>query len=252
MNKKLIFGIAILVSIFFFQNIFAEEIVRITNGEWLPYHSKKLPHYGAGSRIVTEAFALEGIKVEWGFYPWKRGYLNVVRDKWDASIGWIKTPEREKEVLFSEPVYGGKWVFFHLKNQNFSWQTIDDLKKFRIGATENFTYGALFDNAEKQKKIWVKRARTIKQNFAILLKGRIHVFVHAEDSGYATLRKHFKANEIEKVTNHPKPIQVVQYHLVFTKKEKNKRLVEVFNRGLRRLYTSGKVEKYLKEAWAAN
>ncbi len=91
---------------------FANETVQVANGEWLPYHSEKAAHYGAGSRIVTEAFALEGIKVKWKFFPWQRGYMYTIYGKVNASIGWIKTPKREKEVLFSDPVYAGNGFSF--------------------------------------------------------------------------------------------------------------------------------------------
>ncbi len=227
----------------------AMETIRITNGEWLPYHSIKLPHYGSGSRIVTKAFALEGIKVEWGFFPWARAYQYAVTGEFDASIGWIKTPERENEVLFSKPVYGGKWVFFYLKDHAFDWKTVEDLKGIRIGATANYTYGKVFDEAEKQKILRVERVPRETQNFAKLLLGRIHVFAHAMDGGYATLKTHFKQEEIQQVTHHPEPIQVVHYHLVFTKNERNKRMLKLFNKGLEYLRDSGKVDQYLQEAW---
>ena len=55
----------------------AEETIRITNGEWPPYMSKKLKHYGLASRITTEAFASQGVKVEYGFFPWARSKLLV-------------------------------------------------------------------------------------------------------------------------------------------------------------------------------
>ena len=34
------------------------KTIRLTNGEWQPYLSKDVPHYGFASHIVTEAFAL--------------------------------------------------------------------------------------------------------------------------------------------------------------------------------------------------
>ncbi len=228
---------------------YAQETIRITNGEWLPYHSKELPSYGAGSKIVTEAFSLVGVKVEWGFFPWERGYKYAVQGEWDASIGWIKTLKREGEVLFSKPVYGGKWVFFHLRGINVDWNTVSDLKGVTIGATANYTYGEEFDTAEKEKVIYVERVPEEKQNFSKLLFGRIDIFAHAMDGGYAVLRNSFSGSQANKVTHHPKPIQTVNYHLVFTKNAKNKRMLKLFNKGLSDLYKSGKAKQYLKEAW---
>ncbi|MCP4551853.1 MAG: amino acid ABC transporter substrate-binding protein [Bacteroidetes bacterium] len=247
--RKLSIGIAFIVSFIFIQNINAEETIRITNGEWLPYHSEKLPHYGAGSRIVTEAFEGEGLEVKWGFFPWKRAYINVVNGSWNASIGWIKTPKREKEVLFSEPIYGGKWVFFHLKSALFEWKTIEDLKGLNIGAIHGYSYGTIFDNAEKNGIFKVERVTKEEQNFKKLLLGRIHVFAHAIDGGYASLRMKLKPEEVQQITHFPKPIQVVNYHLVFTKTKKNKRMLKLFNKGLRQLRESGKIDQYIKNAW---
>ncbi len=47
------------------------KTIRLTNG-WQPYLSKDVPHHGFASHIVTEAFALVGVEVEYGFFPWKR------------------------------------------------------------------------------------------------------------------------------------------------------------------------------------
>ncbi len=247
--KQILFPMVIVLSLIIIQNVHAQEKIRITNGEWLPYHSENLPHYGAGSRIVTEAFALEGVDVEWGFFPWKRSYKNVVIGQWDASIGWIRNPEREKEVLFSDPVYGGDQVFFHLKSNPFDWKTIEDLKGIKIGAMLGYSYGDLFDSAEKNGIIDVERLSKEVMNFKKLITGRIPLFAHAKDSGYETLRKNFKPDEVQQVTHHSHPVQVVNYCLVIAKNEKNKPLLEKFNRGLKKLKESGEVDKYLKEAW---
>ncbi len=50
------------------------KTIRLTNGEWQPYLSKDTPHRGFASHIVIEAFALVGVEVEYGFFPWKRSF----------------------------------------------------------------------------------------------------------------------------------------------------------------------------------
>ncbi|MCP4294729.1 MAG: hypothetical protein GY786_03900 [Proteobacteria bacterium] len=81
---KWILGMFIVLS---FSTVgYSEEIIRITNGEWPPSLSKDLKYYGVGSRTVAEAFALEGIKVEYGFFPWGRFYRYAKRGDWDGSI----------------------------------------------------------------------------------------------------------------------------------------------------------------------
>ena len=47
----------------------ADEVITLTSGAWLPYLSECAPHHGVVSRIVTEAFALEGVRVNYIFRP---------------------------------------------------------------------------------------------------------------------------------------------------------------------------------------
>lgn len=87
-----------LIVLFFLSislNVYAQESIRLTNGEWPPYLSKDLKHYGVASRIVTEAFDLEGIKVEYGFFPWERALELAKHGDWDGSLVWFHTPKRE-------------------------------------------------------------------------------------------------------------------------------------------------------------
>jgi len=247
MKKQLLRSVPILL-ILATINVTAQESIRITNGEWLPYHSKNLPHYGAGSRIATEAFALEKVNVEWGFFPWSRAYLSIGNGKWDASIGWIKTPAREKEFLFSKPLYRGEWVFFHLKSYSFDWNTVEDLAGIRIGATANYNYGKKFDEAEKKKLFSVRRVSKEEQNIRMLLGGRIQVFISEKNGGYAKLKAYFTPEEYQQITHHPKPIRTGNHYLIFSKNKKNKRMVTLFNKGLERLRETGKVEEYLNSA----
>ncbi len=225
-----------------------DNVIRITNGEWLPYHSEFLPYYGAGSRIVSEAFAMEGITVQWGFFPWARSYNLAVSGEWDASIGWIKTEEREKEVLFSDPVYGSIWVFYHLKEKPFSWESIEDLKGKKIGAIIGYNYGSLFEEAEKQDLITIEWVTKEEQNLMKLLNGRIDLFASAIDVAEATLNDAFSINEIEQITYHPKPFNTVNFHLVFTINNQNIEFVNLFNSGLARLRAEEIVKQYLDEA----
>ncbi len=50
----------------------AESTIRFTDGEWQPLMSKNGPHHVIASHVLTEAFALVVVEVEYGFSPWKR------------------------------------------------------------------------------------------------------------------------------------------------------------------------------------
>ncbi len=93
------------VTLAFCGQTFGQEIVdpepdsvRIANGEYAPYFSEDLKHYGVGSRIVKAAFAEVGINVDYVFRPWERGYRNrnLLRDYFFSS------PSRKKDSGLSK------------------------------------------------------------------------------------------------------------------------------------------------------
>ncbi len=77
----------------------AEETIILANGEWLPYQSKELKHYGVASHIVTESFALSGIKVKYKFRPWKRAYEETKEGGFYGSFLWTQSEERQVFLL---------------------------------------------------------------------------------------------------------------------------------------------------------
>ena len=126
--------------------IFAEEAVRITNGEWEPYLSEHLKFYGVGSRIVSEAFALQGIRVEYGFFPWPRAYNLAKTGEWDGVVCWGYSPQEKgkskwvNEFYGTDSLYEDKDVFFHLKSYPFDWKTPEDLYGIPMGGIIGYAY----------------------------------------------------------------------------------------------------------------
>lgn len=226
----------------------AGEKVRLANGEWPPFTSEKLKHYGVYSHIVTEAFALEGLKVEYQFFPWARSYHNVKEGTWDGSLTWAQTPEKKKYVFFSDPVLLHKKVIFHLKPFKFNWRKIDDLKGLRIGAIRGYTYGEEFDQAAKSGSLHVEYTTNEMQNLKKLMTHRIQIFPSDIDVGYDLIRTRFTPEEAGLFTHHEKPIQKAYTCVIFTKKnpEKSRELLAIFNRGLKKLKESGLYAKLME------
>ncbi len=246
------FVIRVITALFFLcicNSVKAEEVIRLTNGEWPPYCSKALKHYGLVSRIVADSFALEGVRVEYGFFPWKRAMMYVEHGEWDGSPGWFYSEERAKHSYFSDPFIDYKYVFFHLKSYSFDWKTIDDLQGIQIGATAGYNIGKVFQEAEKAGKIQVQRVTTDKQNLNKLLLGRIKLFASDLDCTNFLVQKILTSEERELITYHPKTLRADLAYLILSKKKAgNKRMIEVFNKGLTRLKESGKLDEYIAES----
>lgn len=236
---------------------YAENIVRITNGEWRPFYSKSLKFYGPDSQIVTESFAMEGIKVVYGFFPWQRSYLLSKNGTWDGAIGWPYSKKRAKYHYYSElPINEGEWVFFHRKGFIFDWNNIDDLKKAKFGITigEWILDGEdEVTKALRQGDLEIEYVRKDELNFLKLSMGRIDIFPQQLDVGYEQLNNLVTEKKLTKeaafnITHHHKPFRRMALYLLLSKKIKqNKDLIKLFNKGFKRLKKSGKYEEIINE-----
>ena len=227
------------------------ETIRITNGEWQPYLSKDVPHHGFASHVVTEAFALVGVEVEYGFFPWARSFKLAKDGKWDGSAVWLDSEERRIDFLYSDPVVPSTFGFFHLKNTKFDWNTYDDLSDVRIGGTLEYSYGKEFDEAEAAGIIKTNRAPDDETGLRKLLKGRIGVFPGEVMVTYAQIRDVFPEEQAVLFTHHDKPINVQPLYLLLSKKvPTSEQMRDQFNEGLKQLKESGRYDQIIADALA--
>lgn len=228
--------------------------MNIAVGEWPPYVSSKLLHYGVSSRIITEAFALEEITTGYTFFPWGRTLHLVKNNEYDATSMWNGNQAREQDYLVSAPIYEKQdAVFFHLKSFVFNWdpdhEDYANLKGKVVGATIGYQCGDEFAKAEQKKLIRVSRVPYEEVNFDMLLKGRIDVFIASYDTGYYALRANFTADQAALLTYTYRHSEKDSYHLLFSKKNpQNIERLKAFNRGLQELKENGKYDQYWQES----
>jgi len=225
--------------------IFGHDKVRLTNGEWKPYLSKNLPHYGVMSHIVTEAFEKENVEVEYVFFPWKRAYISAVQGQFDGSIGWVKSTERLKDMLCAEdPVVFVKEVLFYIDGNEFKWSDIGDLKGMTVGGTNGYIHIKRFEDAG----IKVDIATTDLQNFKKLLEGRVAVFPCELKVGLTLIRENFTKEEQKKFKYHQKSFSESGLFLLISKQvSNNKEILNMFNRGFKKLKETGEYDQMLKD-----
>ena len=220
------------------------EIITLSNGEWLPYQSQSLPHHGVVSRVVTEAFALEGITVKYVFRPWPRAYaeaqLGLVAGSLVWSVGEAGT-ERAREFLASDTVLVSHTVFFHRKGYAFRWKSDEDLVGLRIGGVAGYEY-----RFEGIPGIRVDRAQTDELNLRKLVAARVDVVPASLDVGRYILRTKFKPEEAASIVAAPGHYYTTEYRLIMRRADAaSAGYIERFNRGLRKLKESGKYDQYM-------
>ncbi len=224
--------------------------VRFTNGEWGAYTSENSAHYGLISHLTTEAFALEGITVEYDFFPWTRAFSLVETGEYAGSSGWVKTPEREEVVLFSPSIVMETCdLFFHRQGYDFDWKTVDDLEGHRIGLMLGFYQVEQFEDLQQEgKPLTVDVGDDEKTNFEKLLLERIDVAIMGRYVGQKVLQENFSPEEIALITSHPTPWECTGTHVIFNKQNPQaEHLIQSFERGLQQLKDSGHYDQMLTD-----
>jgi polar amino acid transport system substrate-binding protein len=220
--------------------------ITLSNGEWLPFQSEHLRHYGVLSRIVSEAFALEGVTVHYVFRPWPRALAEAKAGAVQGSIVWSEGPPgstRRRDFHFSDLVFEGKSVFFYRKGMAFNWTTFDDLVRYKIGGVAGYEY--LFQSVPGIK---VDRAATDELCMRKLLAGRFDLFPTSLEAGRYLLRTRFSASEAASVSVHKGAYNVTRYHLILPRAlDTSPRYLELFNKGLKKLKDSGRYAQYMDD-----
>ena len=228
------------------------NLVQITTEEYPPFTTKNLKHYGLLSHIVTEAFLLEDIKVEYIFLPAARALYTTEAGQADGTLPWAERAGRETNFLYSDPILDVGWEsFFFRTDSKFNWdpeqKDYGALKDLTIGAIISYDYGEEFQKAEKNKVINVIRVRSLKQLFKMLLSGRINILISKKLVAEYTLQTEFTHTQALQLDSTPENRDRPSYdYLLFSKKKPTAQYyLNALNNGLKKLRISGKYDEFI-------
>lgn len=222
----------------------AQKLVTIGTGDWQPYVEQGRVDAGALGRLIQSVFQQAGYRVRFVFYPWDRNALMLQKGTLDAIMPYVCTLERQRFSRCSDPLVKGEVVLFHRKDLAFDWTRIEDLQSFTIGTTLGYSYGEVFDQAEKTGQLRSLQASKDDTNLRLLELRRIQLYPQDRAVGYAMLMRLYPAQARVQFTHHPRPLNTESLHLLFRRDDaRGAELLAVFNLGLRRLAHSGELQR---------
>jgi len=220
----------------------------LSNAEYAPYLGQFMPGYGLMTRVVSAAFKLENVKVDYVFYPNNRALQSAINGSVDGSLGWAQTPERIKDLLYSDPVMALRMVFFQRTDQPIAWQNLSDLHPYVIGATAGNTYSEAFGQLQSAKVLRVETVSDDVTNFRKLLAHRIDLFPIDAEVGAMILSQHFTPSERSQLQAQERAFWSARIHVVIWRRQAHAaELIRRFNLGLRQLQHSGEFARLLPQ-----
>lgn len=215
------------------------EVV-LSGQDYPPYVGQTLSGNGLLARVVSRAFQLENVRVRYLFFPNNRALQSARNGTVDGSIGWEVTPERQRDLLYSDTVMTLRLVFFQRAEDRIVWHALPDLARYRIGVTLGNTYSQPFAQLQQAGVLHVETSADDLSNLRKLLARHIDLFPIDAEVGRMLLSRNFSAADQRRLVPQSTPFWTAGMHVVIWRGHpRAAELVERFNRGLKRLRASG-------------
>lgn len=236
------------------QAVLYSKTLTVATGEWNPWVSKELKNYGVASHITQEAFKTQGIETKFLFYPWKRAYIVTKTTRNDASGFWLKTQERQKDFYFSDEVFSIKNKLIFKKSKPIRFNTIDDLKKYKIAITRGYSYTQKIDTMIQNKEIDV---HVVSSDLAglnqVLRKNNFDAFLCSENVARTLINENFTPKEKEEFELSSKEVFKNTIHLIVSKQHnEHEKILSTFNKGLKELKKKNLIQKMINASYEGN
>jgi len=226
------------------QNIaMAEKTVTFATLDWEPYIGEKLPDQGYVASLVKEAYKVSGYTVKMEFMPWARVVAMATDGKYDGYLPEYYAESLKDNFLVSEPFPGGPLGFFKRTSDTIKYQTLEDLKPYKIGVVRGYVNTEEFDKADFLKK---ETANDDITNLRKLVGNRLELIVGDKFVGTYLMKQDMpdKAGEVEFISP---VLEEKSLYLCISKKIPDAEAkIKAFNDGLKAIKDNGTLATIMK------
>lgn len=218
----------------------------VTGSDYAPYVDDGLPGGGPVTQLVQQAFAAVGVDADISVEPWRRGYEGLLAHRFDATFPYIRTEQRQRETLFSDPIIAVRQhLVVAIGNEKPAMAT-GWMKGRRVCAAVGYGLPPWLDLLIHQGDVLRVTPTQQRSCLSMIVAGRADFMV--EDDRIATARR-ATAGEREKLATVPGPAASLStLHLIVARDHPHARqILDSFNRGLARLRADGLLPELLRE-----
>ncbi|WP_341665529.1 transporter substrate-binding domain-containing protein [Vibrio sp.] len=152
-------------------------IVKGVQDEWPPYFHKDTMNKGKLHRQVDEIFCAAKMQLAVEILPWNRAYKMAKSGEVDVIVGAWKTPQREKDLYFSEPYYTNQIKVISLKSAPVQYQDLQQERTIKIAVVSGYAYGQNISN----EKVSFYHTKSANENIEFLIKNRVDAMLMDEE-----------------------------------------------------------------------
>lgn len=221
--------------------------VRLGGFNYPPFYSEENgAAKGIGVDLSRELFKRLNIERTVSICPISRLLYNMKSGQTDAALFLLKTPERSKFLSYTKPIMtipGQLWSLAGRDGGAIELDKLDDLKNYRVGVTQGYSYGAKLDSVLKTIK--PMSAYSDYANYKLLLDGRIDAFPGNEIVAKSLFKKYPELTG--KFVHAKAPLVDWEFHIAISKKSPLISLIPEINKHIENLRQEGVIDRIVSK-----
>jgi polar amino acid transport system substrate-binding protein len=224
----------------------SDRLTLVTGEDYPPYVDAQEPGGGLAVRLVQQVLRRMDVTAAIETAPWRRGYEETLRGRFDATFPYVRTADRERDVLYSDPLFQVRQAVFMPVDRRFAYRGPEDLKGRRVctplGYAPAMTLQAMLDSGQLQRATAAGAASCP----GLLAADRADFFIQDLRIGEALVAKADLSGRIVAVSK--PPFGSSELHLIVPRSRPDAAgLIARFNRALKQVMTSGDYDRLLMQ-----
>lgn len=219
-------------------------VVRMVSNEFPPYVGRELPQQGFYAALVRRVLQEQGQALELQFQPPARAHASVASGQFDAAFPMLRTPEREREFLFSDPLLLVRSYLFVRADSPLAG--LNDLPGKRSCHLQDSNQPEPVQRLVDAGSVKVERVAHMAQCFEMLTRGRVDFVALSDYGGWAAIQQARAGTAGFKRVGAPLSLGLL--HLVWPRAEpRSAERAAAFNKALADLRRRGVVAQLERE-----
>jgi len=220
----------------------AREVWRMSTAELPPAIGAKLPSQGYYPVLVRRVLQELDTDLELDFLPPHRAMQEAAEGRHIAVFPMVRTPEREREFLVSEPIFIVRVRVFVRRDDPWNGGGVEALRGHLLCNILGAKLHPELQQAVDDGRLQVQRVGEIGACFRMLALRRVRFVVTGENTGFEGMQALPDGGRLFRVAG---PVLAEQpVHLLFSRRIRgNAQRMQAFDQALRRLRSQGVMAK---------
>lgn len=224
----------------------AETLALVTGEDYPPYVDAQAPGGGLAVRLVQQVMQRMNVTARIDIAPWRRGYEETLRSRYDATFPYVHTAERERDFLYSAPLLQVRQSVFMSTDRRFAYRGPADLKGRRVCTPLGYAPAAALQPMIDSGEVERVTAASAASCPGLLVADRADFFIQDHRIGAALVARAGLSSRIAAVGE--PPFGTSEIHLIVPRNRPDAAgLIARFNAALKQVMTSGDYDRLLMQ-----